>query len=131
MRVENGGNIGADGRRVWFLLVASVVGAVVAVLSACRGGRPAPGDGAASSPAREFAIEGMTCQGCVETVTEALAKLPGIEHVEVSLQDKRARVVADASIVPDSAIETAVAEAGYQARAMASRLATPPTPENP
>jgi len=73
----------------------------------------------------------MTCQGCVETVTEALAKLPGIEHVEVSLQDKRARVVADASIVPDSAIETAVAEAGYQARAMASRLATPPTPENP
>lgn len=123
----------AAGTRPWALLGASVVGAVAVAIAACSGDAGPSGSTAvqASAVARHFAIEGMTCLGCVETVTEAVAKLPGIKRVEVSLQEKRVRVIADASVVPDSAIETAVSRAGYQARAIHSPPATPESHDKP
>lgn len=63
---------------------------------------------------RVFAIEGMSCEGCVNTITTALKAVPGVKSVEVSLKDKKATVVAD-SVLPQT-IEDAVAKAGYKAR---------------
>ena len=66
--------------------------------------------------ARQFAVEGMMCEGCVGAVTSVLQALSGVEQVDVSLAEKRATVVADEAQVPSSAIEAAIAEAGYEAR---------------
>jgi copper chaperone CopZ len=70
-----------------------------------------------NSPAmekQEFAIEGMSCEGCVSTITTALKAMPGVKSVEVSLKDKKATVVANG--VPPQIIQDAVAKAGYKAR---------------
>jgi copper chaperone len=65
---------------------------------------------------REFAIEGMSCEGCVNTITSALKAVSGVKSVEVSLEDKKATVVADSSKVSSETIEDTVAKAGYKAR---------------
>ena len=49
---------------------------------------------------RYFSIEGMTCQGCVDSITSALTQVPGVQSAKVSLQDKRAVVLAKESQVP-------------------------------
>ena len=43
----------------------------------------------------ELPVEGMTCNGCVRTVTTALAGVPGVRHADVSLQDRKAVVDVD------------------------------------
>jgi hypothetical protein len=45
--------------------------------------------------ARQFAIEGMTCQGCADTIRAAVAKIPGVQSVDVSLEARKTTVVAD------------------------------------
>lgn len=64
---------------------------------------------------RTFAIEGMTCEGCVNNVTSALKAIHGVKSVDVSLKDKKATVVADSSQVPLQIIEDTVSKAGYKA----------------
>ena len=103
------------------------------LLSLCVGcGRDGPGSAKLSTteanPAettgmmtREFIIEGMMCQGCADNVTNAIAKIPGVQSAKVSLAGKRAVVVADPLQVPSDKIEAAVAAAGYKAKACDSR----------
>ena len=64
---------------------------------------------------RTFAIEGMSCEGCANTITLALKEIPGVKSVEVSLKDKKATVVADSPRVSPQTIEDTVAKAGYKA----------------
>jgi len=75
---------------------------------------------------REFAIDGMTCQGCVDTITAALTKIPGVQSAKVSLQDKRAVVLAKESQVPTETIVTAIIAAGYKGQ-LASATHTAPS----
>jgi uncharacterized protein len=75
-----------------------------------------PDDRTAAAPSREFAIEGMSCQGCVDAITNALTKIPGVKSAKVSLQEKRAVVVAAPSEVPTEKILTAITAAGYKGR---------------
>jgi copper chaperone len=58
-------------------------------------------------------IEGMSCNNCVRHVSEALQKVGGVEKVEVSLQEGRARVI---GTVPVEKLIEAVQEEGYTAR---------------
>lgn len=61
----------------------------------------------------ELKISGMTCGHCVKAVTEALAEVPGVEHVvEVSLERGVARVEGDAD---SGKLIAAVEEEGYEA----------------
>lgn len=60
-------------------------------------------------------IEGMTCGHCVASVTEGLKGLPGVRHVEVSLEAGRAVVEHDEAQLDAQAIKTKVAGLGYQA----------------
>jgi len=69
---------------------------------------------------QEFTLEGMSCQGCVDTVTAALKAVPGVRAVRVSLTDKRAVVAGDPSQVTAKQVEAAVAAAGYKAVADAA-----------
>ena len=59
-------------------------------------------------------VEGMSCEGCVEAVTQALQKISGVQKVEVTLNPGAARVEHEAGVTPEQLIR-AVQEAGYQA----------------
>lgn len=60
---------------------------------------------------KTIAIDGMHCMHCVNAVTEALQALPGVEKVEVSLEDKRAVVTGEA--LDDAALQAAVEDTGF------------------
>ena len=62
-----------------------------------------------------FTVEGMSCDGCVGSVTAAIQPLPGVESVEVSLNDKKATVRVNAAQASPQAVEEAVHKAGYKA----------------
>ena len=63
----------------------------------------------------ELDINGMTCDHCVRSVTNALKDVPGVSEAVVSLDDKQATVTADA--VDVQALIAAVEEEGYTAAA--------------
>lgn len=114
--------IGPGCARGYFAMGLVVIG--LACFAGCgdqrsESGQPKPA-ASATAEARQFAIEGMTCEGCVETVKSALEAIPGVKSAEVSLKDKKASVVADAAQVPSSKIEAAVGEAGYKARLLSA-----------
>ena len=58
-------------------------------------------------------IEGMMCNHCVMHVQKALAAIPGVADVTVSLEDKSAKVKHSGD-VSDAVFKAAVEEAGYQ-----------------
>jgi copper chaperone len=57
-------------------------------------------------------VEGMTCGHCEEAVTKALRQVQGVERVEVSRQQGKARVEGDPDV---DRLVMAVREEGYQA----------------
>ncbi len=42
---------------------------------------------------RTYSVTGMTCQGCVATVSKKLSAVEGVEKVEVSLEESRASII--------------------------------------
>ena len=66
---------------------------------------------------REFAVEGMHCGGCVNSVTGAVRRVPGVKRVDVSLEKKAATVEYDATAVDAAAIVKAIEVAGFAAQA--------------
>ena len=61
-------------------------------------------------------IGGMTCGGCVRSVTNVLKALPGVSDAQVSLQNSEAIVTFDPALADSAAFRHAVEEAGYEAR---------------
>ena len=66
-----------------------------------------------------LAITGMTCGHCVAAVKKALAAVPGIMEVEVTLSPPRALVSCDPSRTSVEMLTKATAEEGYPSSAMA------------
>ncbi len=60
-----------------------------------------------------LAINGMTCNGCVKHVDQALKAVPGVQAVEVNLVEQRAKVVHDHEQAPLPLLIAAVEGAGY------------------
>ena len=60
-----------------------------------------------------FKIEGMTCDGCATTVSQAISQVHGVLAVDVSYEQKQA-VVGTNAPVQSSAIEDALRKAGYK-----------------
>jgi copper chaperone CopZ len=65
------------------------------------------------STTQTWTVTGMTCQHCVSSVTEELTEIPGVEHVDVVLDDGFVTVTS-AEPLDDGAVRAAVEEAGYQ-----------------
>jgi copper chaperone len=63
-----------------------------------------------------FSVDGMTCGGCVRSVTGAITQVPGVRKVDVSLEGKSATVEFDATVAP-AAIVAAIEGAGFDVRA--------------
>jgi Cu+-exporting ATPase len=62
-------------------------------------------------------VNGMTCANCARHVTEAIQGVPGVRSASVSLEGGRVTVHWDSGVQPNvSAVLSAVAAAGYQAR---------------
>lgn len=64
---------------------------------------------------KTFAIEGMTCASCAQTVEKAANKLPGIVSASVNLATEKMAIQYDPDQVGVSDITYAVKEAGYEA----------------
>jgi len=60
-----------------------------------------------------WTVTGMTCGHCVQSVTEEVSAVPGVENVTVDLATGLLTVTSDQPL-DDRAVRAAVEEAGYQ-----------------
>ena len=60
-------------------------------------------------------VGGMSCGGCVKSVTKVLLDLPGVAKAEVSLENAEARVEYEAGQVTRAAMAQAIDDAGFEA----------------
>lgn len=60
-------------------------------------------------------ITGMTCMGCVRSVTNVLQALPGVTRADVSLERGEAQVEFDPTTISTIALKVAVVKAGFEA----------------
>jgi copper chaperone len=60
-------------------------------------------------------VGGMSCGGCVKSVTGVLEALPGVGKAEVSLEKGEAQVAFAAGQVTRDAMLRAVEDAGFEA----------------
>jgi copper chaperone len=58
-------------------------------------------------------VQGMTCQGCVASVTRVLKSVPGVTDAAVTLQPGAATVTFDPSRTSVAALGMAIRDAGY------------------
>ncbi len=61
-----------------------------------------------------YAVEGMTCGHCVQSVTAEVSNVPGVVDVSVDLAAGQVSVTAEGDV--DHAVRSAVEEAGYEVR---------------
>jgi copper chaperone len=62
---------------------------------------------------RNLSVQGMTCGGCVASVTRVLKAQPGVTAVEVSLDPGQATVTFDPARVDAEKLAQAIEAAGY------------------
>jgi copper chaperone len=58
-------------------------------------------------------VRGMTCQGCVASVTRVLKATPGVGDARVDLAQGRAEVDYDPARTSVAALKGAIEDAGY------------------
>ena len=56
----------------------------------------------------------MTCQGCVNSVTNALKAVFGVKQVNVSLERNQAAVTFDDTLATVNDLQKAIEEAGFE-----------------
>jgi len=61
-----------------------------------------------------YRVPGMSCDHCKKAVTGELMAVPGVNSVEVNLDDKS--VVVSGTGLDDNALRNAIDEAGYEAQ---------------
>ena len=62
-------------------------------------------------------VGGMTCGGCVASVTRVLKATPGVDNAVVRLDSASATVTFDPARTSVPALESAIVDAGYAAGA--------------
>jgi uncharacterized membrane protein YraQ (UPF0718 family)/copper chaperone CopZ len=109
---------------VWSQFAAIALTAIVAhAWWRARRPQPAGQRGAAPSAAapaastRTFAVEGMHCSHCVQSVSRAIGELAGVVGCQVDLEAGRARVTGTG--LDSAAVIAAVEALGFRARALA------------
>jgi copper chaperone len=60
-----------------------------------------------------YTVVGMTCEHCVNAVTEEVSQLPGVHGVQIDLASGAVTVTSD-SPLDQKAVAAAVDEAGYE-----------------
>ena len=60
-------------------------------------------------------VDGMSCGGCVKSVTGVLTALDGVAKADVSLEQKQAVVEFDAGKVTREQLKAVIEDAGFDA----------------
>lgn len=60
-------------------------------------------------------ITGMTCMGCVNSVTRVLKAAPGVKDARVTLQPAQAVIEYDTALTSAAQLKNAIEDAGYDA----------------
>lgn len=55
----------------------------------------------------------IKCEGCAQTITQALTPLPGVQGVQVDIERKKVTVTYEPAAVSVSRIKTKLGEAGF------------------
>jgi thioredoxin 1 len=76
----------------------------------------------------EFAIEGMSCQGCANTATGELLKMKGVKRAEVNFATKKATVKVKPE-VSEKEIKKTIAALNFEALFAGDSLVKPLSPE--
>ena len=71
--------------------------------------------GLGGSMKQKYSVKGMTCSACENHVHNSVAKIPGVDNVEVNLLTNSMTVEFDETKVNDAMIFKAVSDGGYQA----------------
>jgi copper chaperone len=64
----------------------------------------------------KIVVNGMTCNGCVNSVANALARVAGVSKTDVSLAGRSATVEFDPAATTPGEIVAAIEGAGFEAR---------------
>ena len=59
-------------------------------------------------------VEGMHCNGCVRSVTNALKRIIGVKNAEVSLLENSAKVEFDETETSPDRLRKAIVDIGYE-----------------
>ncbi|MFI5489135.1 heavy-metal-associated domain-containing protein [Micromonospora echinaurantiaca] len=62
---------------------------------------------------KTYTVTGMTCGHCVNSVSDEVARIPGVSEVQVNLASGAVTVTSEQP-VDHAAVRAAVDEAGYQ-----------------
>ena len=68
-----------------------------------------------SNQTTTLTINGMTCGGCVKSVTNALNQVTGVQQADVSLEQNNAVINFDDSQTNETALKQAIEDAGFEA----------------
>lgn len=60
-----------------------------------------------------FSVPSISCQHCVNAITESVSGLPGVQQVQVDLASKKVEVKTNGQVANDQILE-AINEAGYE-----------------
>lgn len=73
---------------------------------------------------QQLQLQGMSCQGCVKAIDEALKAVPGIKAATVQLETQQATVHFNPQISDVAVIQAAIAAAGFKAVPLAAPAPT-------
>lgn len=61
-------------------------------------------------PVRSYHLPEISCGGCRDSIRAAVGGVPGVDEIEVDLEERRVTVTGDA---PDEVVRAAIENAGY------------------
>jgi copper chaperone CopZ len=62
-----------------------------------------------------FKVSKIKCEGCAQTITEALGRLGGVKSTHVGIAEREVRVTVDPGGVDEGRLRRALADAGFPA----------------
>ena len=104
--------------------------AIIAAFMAGCSGKSTGTDSAATSTTAAvanktvtLAVDGMTCTGCENTVSESVTKIAGVTSIKASHLDSTAVVSFDSTKTSVAAIGNAINDAGYEFKGVKAPIA--------
>ncbi|XP_069748974.1 copper-transporting ATPase 1-like [Narcine bancroftii] len=76
-----------------------------------------------------IAVEGMTCNSCVQTIEQQIGRLQGVSKIKVSLEDHNAAVVYNPEFQTPKSLQEAIDDMGFEA-AVTDTNPVPATPKS-
>ncbi|KAK2857051.1 hypothetical protein Q5P01_005786 [Channa striata] len=63
----------------------------------------------------QIKVDGMHCQSCVQSIEGRIGELPGVSHIQVSLQDGAALIVVQPLLVTQQELRDKIKDMGFEA----------------